>query len=479
MAECSKLRIAFATVGCRLNQFETDALRGKAQAVACEVVPFDAVADVYVINTCTITSEADADSRQLARRAVRRNPSALVAVTGCYAQAAPESVASIPGVDLVLGNGEKADLFRYLQTARKNGRATVRVGEVGGRRRIDAYGPAVDPDRTRAFLKIQDGCNYHCSFCIVPEVRGLSRSQQPEQVVEQIRRLDEAGFPEVVLTGIHLGTYGRDLAPTTSFADLCRRIATLERAPRIRLSSLDPHEVKSDLIRLLAESPRFCRHLHLPLQSGDEGILRRMRRGHSAALFRMLVNRLAAEVPGIAVTGDVIVGFPGEDELAFQHTYDLLDALPIAGMHVFSYSRRPGTDAAGYAGQVPRATKAERSRTLRGLVVRKVQTFRRRFVGQTLEVVVLDRDGTEGLLEGLSDNNLRIWFSGDPSLRGRLARVRVEQVTGRGLLGRLCSGAPTSDPRQFPLREGPLGSAGTVAPQLRVGESVDSPPGVK
>ncbi|HEX9900818.1 MAG TPA: tRNA (N(6)-L-threonylcarbamoyladenosine(37)-C(2))-methylthiotransferase MtaB, partial [Candidatus Methylomirabilis sp.] len=354
------MRIAFATVGCRLNQFETDALRGRAQAEAHRIVPFDAPADAYVINTCSITAEADADSRRLVRQAIRRNPSAVVAVTGCYAQAAPQVVSAIPGVDLVLGNGEKAELLAHLCGVRKNGGARVLVGDVAGRRAMDEYGPGIDTDRTRAFLKIQDGCNYHCSFCIVPEVRGPNRSQRPEAILGEIRRLHAAGFPEVVLTGIHLGTYGRDLSPATSLADLCRRIADLPEAPRIRLSSLDPHELKPDLIRLLAESPRFCRHLHLPLQSGDEVVLRRMRRGHTAAQFRELVERLAAEVPGIAVSGDVIVGFPGEDDRAFQNTTDLLEAVPIAGMHVFSYSRRPGTDAAGYPNQVAKAVKAER-----------------------------------------------------------------------------------------------------------------------
>lgn len=431
------MRIAFATVGCRLNQFETDALRGRAQAEGHAIVPFDAPADVYVINTCTITAEADADSRQLARQAVRRNPSARVAVAGCYAQAAPDRVAAIPGVDLVLGNGEKANLLAHLAHAAENGGARVLVGEVGGRRRIDDYGPGVDPDRTRAFLKVQDGCAYRCSFCVVPMVRGGNRSQRPERILAELRRLHAAGFPEVVLTGIHLGTYGRDLSPPTSLSELCGQIGALEGAPRIRLSSLDPHEVKPDLIRLLAESPRFCRHLHLPLQSGDEGILRRMRRGHTAAQFRELVERLAREVPGIAVSGDVIVGFPGEDDRAFQRTYDLLEALPVAGLHVFSYSRRPGTDAAGYSHQVAKAVKAERSRALRALAARKALAFRRRFLGETLTVVVLDRRGSDGLLEGLSDNYLRVWFPGEPSLGGRVVPVRVEEVTGRGLLGSL------------------------------------------
>ncbi|MBI4840536.1 MAG: tRNA (N(6)-L-threonylcarbamoyladenosine(37)-C(2))-methylthiotransferase MtaB [candidate division NC10 bacterium] len=430
------MRIAFATVGCRLNQFETDALRGKAQAEGYKIVPFDAVAETYVINTCTITAEADADSRQLVRRALRRNPSALVAVTGCYAQAAPEVVAQIPGVDLVLGNAEKPELLAHIQGARKHGGTRVLVGAVtGGRKRIEDYGPGIDPDRTRAFLKVQDGCNYRCSFCIVPEVRGANRSQRPERILDEIRRLHAAGFPEVVLTGIHLGTYGRDLTPPTSLSELCRRIADLDAAPRIRLSSLDPHEVKPDLIRLLAGSPRFCRHLHLPLQSGDEWILRRMRRGHTAAQFRELVERLVTEVPGIAVSGDVIVGFPGEDDRAFQSTVDLLGTLPIAAMHVFSYSRRPGTDAAGYQDQVPKPVRAERSRILRSLIARKAHTFRRQFLGETLEVVVLHRDGPNGLLESLSDNYLRVWCAGDPALRGGMARVRVEQVAGSELLG--------------------------------------------
>lgn len=431
------MKIAFTTVGCRLNQFETDALRGRAQAEGYEIVSFEATADVYVINTCTITAEADADSRRLARQAARRNPSGLVAVTGCYAQAAPEAAAAIPGVDLVLGNGEKPHLLASIQRAKKNGGARVLVGDPAIRGEINDYGPGIDPDRTRAFLKVQDGCNYRCSFCIVPKVRGSNRSQPPERVLAEIRRLHAVGFPEVVLTGIHLGTYGRDCRPPTSLADLCQRIASLNEAPRIRLSSLDPHEVKPDLIRLLAESPRFCRHLHLPLQSGDELILRRMRRGHSAAQFRDLVERLVTQVPGIAVSGDVIVGFPGEDDEGFQRTYDLLEALPIAGLHVFSYSRRPGTDAAEYPHQVSKAVKADRSRALRVLAARKAEAFRRRFLGETLTVVVLDRDGADGLIEGLSDNYLRIWFVGDRGLRGGTARVRAEAVTGRGLLGSL------------------------------------------
>ena len=433
------MRIAFATVGCRLNQFETDALRGKAHAAAHEVVPFEADADVYVINTCSITADADADSRRLARRAVRRNPSALVVVTGCYAQGAPQAAAAIPGVDLVVGNREKSGLLAEIERVRKSGTPHVLVSDVRAASRMDGdeYGPGIDPDRTRAFLKVQDGCNYGCSFCIVPAVRGPNRSQEPGRVLAAIRRLHAAGFPEVVLTGIHLGTYGRDLRPRTTLGALCGAIASLPEAPRVRLSSLDPHEVTPELIELLAESPRFCRHLHLPLQSGDDRVLRRMRRGHTAAEFRALVERLAADVPMMAVMGDVIVGFPGEDAGAFRSTYELIEGLPLAGLHVFSYSPRPGTDAAGYPDQVSRKTKIERSRALRSLAARKAQSFRQRMVGETLEVVVLRKTGDAGMLEGLSDNYLRVWFAEDPAIHGTRVAVRVEAATARGVVGSL------------------------------------------
>jgi threonylcarbamoyladenosine tRNA methylthiotransferase MtaB len=439
----SPRRIAFTTIGCRLNQFETDALRGKATAAAWEVVAFEAQADVYVINTCTITAQADADSRRLARQAVRRNPAALVAVTGCYAQAAPEEVARIPGVDLVLGTGEKARLLTYLEAAAKTGGARVVVGAADGLRGIDAgeYGPGIDPDRTRAFLKVQDGCNYGCSFCIVPRVRGANRSLHADAILAELVRLHAVGFPEVVLTGIHLGTYGRDLPARTSLAALCRRISALPEGPRIRLSSLDPHEVGPELIELLAGSRRFCRHLHLPLQSGDESVLRRMRRGHTAAQFRGLVERLAATVPGIAITADVIVGFPGEDDRAFRATAGLLESLPLAGLHVFSYSRRPGTAAATFADQVAPAVIAVRNRELRALSARKAEASRRAALGRSLEVVVLHRDGPGGLREGLSDNYLPVWFAADEGLKGRLATVRARQLTGRGLLAELIHSA--------------------------------------
>jgi threonylcarbamoyladenosine tRNA methylthiotransferase MtaB len=340
-------------------------------------------------------------------------------------------------VDLVLGNQEKTRLLTILREVRKNGAPEVRVGAIAGLRRIDGdeYGPGIDPDRTRAFLKVQDGCNYACSFCVVPAVRGPNRSLPANRILDEIGRLHAAGFPEVVLTGIHLGTYGRDLSPRTSLVELCRQLAALPTSPRIRLSSLDPNEVTPELVELLARSSRFCRHLHLPLQSGDEGILRRMRRGHTAAEFRSLVSRLVRAVPGIAVTADVIVGFPGEDDRAFLATRDLLDALPLAGLHIFSYSKRAGTEAAALAGQVSRAVKKERNRALRALAARKAEEYQRRFVGAILDVVVLHGEDAPGCREGLSDNYLRVRLRGEAGLQGSLVRVRVEGVTDGWLEG--------------------------------------------
>lgn len=435
------MRIAFATLGCRLNQFETDAMAGMARQAGYTPVSFDEEADLYVINTCTITHEADADSRQLIRRAVGRNPAARVIVTGCYAQAAPDRVAQIPGVDLVLGNVEKRDLLTYLGGPVNAAAPIIRVAEIRNRRPVSWLPTSVDADRTRVHLKVQDGCNYACAFCIVPQVRGRNRSQPPEVILREIVRLAETRYPEVVLTGIHLGTYGRDLSPPTSLAALCRRIEALPVPIRVRLSSVDPHEVTDDLVDFLGDSTKFCRHLHLPVQHGDDRILKLMRRRHTVADFARLVERLGREIPGIAIGSDVIVGFPGEGEAEFANTVRLLETLPITYLHVFSYSRRPGTAAATMPDQVPKTVKAARNRVLRCLAAEKNLGFRQGQLGRTLEVVVLDRrDPQAGGLEGLTDNYLRVFFDGEDGWRRRRVLVRAEAILPKGLGGTLITG---------------------------------------
>ena len=459
------MRIAFATSGCRQNQFETDIMVDQARTAGLTPVPFTHPAEVYVINTCTVTERADADARGLIRQAIRQSPTAFVVVTGCYAQAAPERIAAIDGVDLILGNVEKMELMRHLRTAgwevqdlernrpRKQG-IHIRVGDIGAVRTFQAAPAPERPDRTRPFLKIQDGCDFACTFCIIPAVRGPNRSLPPDRVVEEGRRLAAGGHPEIVLTGINLGTYGWDLRPRMSLSALLQRLLDETAIPRIRLSSLHPHEIKPEMVRLFGASPRLCRNVHLALQSGDDEILKRMARSYRSRHFREVVESLHQAVPGIAIGVDVIVGFPGETEAAFENTRHLLDELPVSYFHVFTYSRRSGTKAAGMPDQVPAETKARRNRILRQLGEQKFLAFKQSVVGQTLPVVVLgERDCETGLLHGVSDNYLGILFGGPDGLRGRLVDVRVEGMGGRGMLsGRVpTGGAAPQPPLQRPL----------------------------
>ncbi|MBZ5714182.1 tRNA (N(6)-L-threonylcarbamoyladenosine(37)-C(2))-methylthiotransferase MtaB [Nannocystis pusilla] len=433
------MRVAFATHGCRLNQFESDALEQMARAAGHTVVDAEAAPELVVVNTCTITHEADADARQHVRRAARAG--AKVVVTGCWATAAPEEAAALPGVTLVVGNREKerlVDLFSG--TCGKGHVPEIHVAPVDLARRVRVarLRPAADPRRSRAYLKIQDGCDYRCSFCVVPQVRGRSASVAPDEVRAQLQELVAAGVPEVVLTGVHLGIYGRDLRPRASLSRLVAELLPHVGAARLRLGSVDPHEVDDDLVTLLSREPRLCRYLHLPVQSGDDDTLRRMRRAHTAADLRALVPRLAEVVPGIGVGTDVIVGFPGESEAAFASTHALLESLPLAYLHVFSYSPRAGTDAACLSGQVDAAVKQRRAAALRALSAAKQQAFAAGQVGRRVSAVIhRSRHRRTGLLVGRADNGLTVLAAGDDALLGRSTSIEVERAEGPLAVGRL------------------------------------------
>ena len=392
------MRIAFTTLGCKINQYETDAMRTAAAAEGNDIVPFESEADVYIINTCSVTAKSDYQCRQTIRAAVHRREGAKVIVTGCYAETRPQEIRSIPGVSLVLGNGEKANITRY----------------VSDRSHAIAVGPADQSsvrERTRGVLKIQDGCDNHCSYCIVPLARGGSRSVPHDEVLKQFVRLIDAGCPEVVLSGIHIGRYGYDLSPRTSLTSLIADLLARRKQARIRLSSIEPKEITSDMVDLIGQG--MCRHLHIPLQSGDDMILRSMNRDYTAAFYHHLVETIAQKVPGAAIGADVIVGFPGEDDSAFQNTFKMIEELPLTHLHVFSYSPRPGTAAAGMKGQVSNTVKKQRSEALRNLGARKNLEFRHRFQGRILNVVF---EGSslpdEGTGSGLTDNYIRVAVSG-------------------------------------------------------------------
>jgi threonylcarbamoyladenosine tRNA methylthiotransferase MtaB len=430
--------VAFATVGCRLNQVDSHELQAALEARGFTAVPFEDGADVVVVNTCTVTSRADFSDRQLIHRAARRNPAGRVVVTGCWAQTDPSAAAAVPGVDLVVGNADKhrlPDLVERL-AASAGGTVDVQVSDVAAVRTIPAMPLARVRGRSRAFVKIQDGCQHRCAFCIVPFARGRSRSQEPKVVVDRVRGLAEAGYRDVTLTGVDLGHYGWDLYPRTTLAALLREVTAVPGLRWARLSSLLPAYVSPALVDVIAGSPVVAPHLHIPLQSGSDRVLRRMRRPYTVGMYRHLVDRLAAAVPGLALGADVIVGFPGETDADFAATLGLIEALPFTYLHVFGYSDRPGTEAVRLPGRVEPRVIAARSRRLRECARDKNLAFRRRLVGTAQEVLVLEtRDRVTGALVGLTGNYVEVVFRGPDALMGRLATVRVTAAGARTTWG--------------------------------------------
>lgn len=424
-------RVAITTLGCKINQFESAAMTESLGREGFRLVPFEDEADIYVINTCTVTARTDAESRRLIRRAMRRNPAARVVVTGCYAQVAPDAVGELPGVSLVVGNSEKkgiAGLLRDAVPAEK-----ILVSDISRQRTAEALGLESFAEHTRAFLQVQNGCDAFCSYCIVPHARGRSRSVPFRDVLEGIGTFAGQGFREVVLTGIHLGAYGADLEPPASLPDLLAAADAEALVPRLRVGSVEPHEISDGLIALMARSPVICPHLHIPLQSGSDSVLERMNRRYTAAFFRERVERLAAAVPDICIGCDVIAGFPGETDEEFAATLALLEGLPIAHLHVFPFSRRAGTPAARMSGQVDGKIVRERAEVLRALSDRKREAFHRRFVGRDLPVLVLNGRGKE--VTGLSRNYITVRIEAvTPPPEGEVM-VRVTGVEADGVRG--------------------------------------------
>jgi threonylcarbamoyladenosine tRNA methylthiotransferase MtaB len=416
------MRVAFTTLGCKINQYETDAMRQAAASEGNSIVPFDAEADVYVINTCSVTAKSDYQCRQTIRSAIRRGEGARVIVTGCYAETRPQEIRSIPGVSIVLGNGEKTRIARYLSGSE------VHDQDASG------HHEAVKA-RTRAFLKIQDGCDGRCTYCIVPFARGGSRSIPRGEVIRTFDQTVDGGSPEVVLSGIHIGRYGHDLEQPDTLTSLVRDLLVRRKQARIRLSSIEPNEITEDLMDMLGYG--LCRHLHVPLQSGDDAILCSMQRAYNSRFYRELVETMAMKVPDIAIGADVMVGFPGEGEKEFQSTYELVRDLPLTHLHVFSYSKRAGTPAATMKGQVSEQIKKERNEALRALASKKNLAFRERLKGKTL-AVVLEEGETDriGMRSGLTDNYVRVHVSGVKDADfGQEINIRICDIHETGLLG--------------------------------------------
>ncbi len=427
-------RVAGTTLGCKVNQVETVALLEDFARKGAVIVPFKQKADLYLINTCAVTARAAYESRQLIRRALKRDPK-LVVATGCYVQIGYEEILShIKNPIFLVGNDRKREIPNLIEEISiPLNESIVLVGDISKERRCVPF--LIDHffDHSRAFVRVQDGCDTFCKYCIVPFARGPARSLPEELVVAQIKRLKENGYQEIVLTGIHLGLWGRDLKPQRTLLDLLKKIEKLD-PPRIRLSSLTPLEITDELLFWAKDSPYFCPHFHLSLQSGDNEILKAMGRRYCVEEFEELVYKIKDLFPQAAIGADVIVGFPGEGEKEFEHTYELLFRLPITYLHVFPYSPRPFTEAAKWP-QVPPDKVAQRVRQLRELSHAKRKSFYLEHLGKTLSVLVHKRDRFTNLYKGLSENYITVFFDGPSGLEKKIVPVCLERLVDQFVYG--------------------------------------------
>ncbi|MNO46410.1 Threonylcarbamoyladenosine tRNA methylthiotransferase MtaB [compost metagenome] len=434
--------VAFYTVGCKVNFYDTEAIWQLFKNEGYEQVDFEQTADVYLINTCTVTNTGDKKSRQIIRRAVRRNPNAIIAVTGCYAQTSPAEILDIPGVDLVVGTQDRDKIIPYvkqLQGEREPINAVRNIMKTREFEELDVPGFA---DHTRAFLKIQEGCNNFCTFCIIPWSRGLSRSRDPKNVVTQARQLVAAGYKEIVLTGIHTGGYGDDL-DNYRLADLLWDLDKIEGLGRIRISSIEASQIDDRVLEVLKGSSKMCRHFHIPLQAGNNEVLKRMRRKYTIEEFEEKIKKIRAFMPDVAITTDLIVGFPGETDELYRDGYEAIKRIGFSEMHVFPYSKRTGTPAARMEDQVDEEVKHARVHELIELSEAMQLQYAENFVGQVMDVIPeRDEKGLlgDGRVAGFSDNYLQICFDGAKDLTGKMCRVKLTKAgvnTNEGQLVRV------------------------------------------
>jgi threonylcarbamoyladenosine tRNA methylthiotransferase MtaB len=429
--------VAVATLGCKVNQYETASFLSAFAEGGAEVVPFSKAADIYVINTCAVTAKAAAQSRQMIRRALKKNPRARVVVTGCYSQIASKEIFKMADQPIcIVGNGFK-DQLADIAMANDCCDLELFMGDISRRKTISRLPVTRFSNRTRAFLKVQDGCDRFCSYCIVPFARGPSRSLPIADVLQQARALLGQGYREIVLTGIHIGLYGHDLEPEVDLVALLEELLALDGEARYRVSSLESAEISERFLSLMAGSEKLMPHLHIPLQSGDDTILARMNRPYSRDDFRRTVEKCAALLPDAAIGVDVLVGFPGEDEAAFANTRLLLEELPISYLHIFPYSRRPGTVAAEMPNQLSRRDKEERVAALRQLDHQKRTAFYGKFIGASRPVLAESTRNRFHLMRGFTDNYIPVFFQAAESMSNRIVQVTINRLVDENVFGQL------------------------------------------
>lgn len=432
-------KIAFYTLGCKVNQADTASMENLFLRSGHQLVSFDGEADVYIINTCVVTNTGQRKSRQTIHRAIRKNPNALIVVTGCYPQTAAEEVKAIAGVDMIIGNQDRAQIVQLVEErlAHRQTDTLDAVHKLTASTAFEEMAAGDITDKTRAFLKIQEGCNQFCTYCIIPYARGPLRSRSLESIRTETQRLISAGFKEIVLIGIHLGCYGKENPNGPTLYDAVKTVLEVPGVQRLRLGSLESVEVEPRLLTLMQEDARFCRHLHLPLQSGCDKVLQAMHRPYTMAKFKTLLADIKNRVPDIAITTDVIVGFPGETEADFETTCKFAESCGFSKMHIFPFSARKGTPAEKFAGAVTEAVKKERADILGEIDETMHKTFLQAMVGQNAEVL-FEQPAGEDYFEGLTGNYQRVFVkSGGRNLGGEILPVKITAFDGEKLLGEI------------------------------------------
>lgn len=425
---------AFHTLGCKLNFAETSTIARQLTDAGYDKVSFDEKADIYVINTCSVTENADRECKLHVKRAMKANPEGLVVIVGCYAQLKPEEISRITGVDLVLGAKEKFNILSYLDDLEKSGsEGTVHSCEI---EETDFFiGSYSIGDRTRAFLKVQDGCDYKCTYCTIPLARGISRSDTIENVLKNAREISARDIREIVLTGVNIGDYGKgefgNKRHEHTFLDLIKELDRVDGVERIRISSIEPNLLKDESIELVSRSRSFVPHFHIPLQSGSDDLLKKMKRRYLTGLYRNRVNKIREVMPDAAIGVDVIVGFPGETEELFMETYNFLNELPISYLHVFTYSERENTEAAGMDGTVPIPERKRRNKMLRILSEKKKMAFYQAQLGKTLPVL-WEHENKDGKMFGFTENYVRVQKDFDQASVNQIEFLKLEKIEADG-----------------------------------------------
>lgn len=426
------MKVAFSTLGCRVNHYESEAMAEKFIREGYEVTEFTEVADVYVINTCTVTNMGDKKSRQIISRARRLNPDAIIAVVGCYSQIAPKEVSAIDGVDVVLGTRNKGDVVYYVNKSRDEQAAQIYVESVLRNKKFEALNIEEYQDKTRAFLKIQDGCNRFCAYCIIPYSRGSVCSKEPRQVLDEINKLSEHGFKEIILSGIHTASYGLDLDGEITLVDLLEEIEKLDGIERVRIGSIEPAFFTPEVVEKIKNMKKLCPQFHLSLQSGCNATLKRMNRRYTAEEYERIVNILRENIKDVSITTDVIVGFPGETEEEFNETYEFLKRIKLTKTHVFKYSPREGTKAATMPNQLDGTVKDKRSKALIELNNKNEGDFTKAIVGRVMDVLIEQPvKGKDDVYEGYTRNYVKVEVKGiEENLKGQIVNCKIEEALG-------------------------------------------------